>query len=352
MSLASLIFQSGRHFSDRLNASVIQGSSSKRQRAAALAWAITSMINPKVENGCLWVENPNDQDVKRLCSEILGVGGALLLLTSSGVIDGRTIRKRSNRFDFDANGPNGGPKIFIEAKGTFNGVSSSRHRNSFSAKLSTPGVLTATAPRGYGRAIGIIFSLWSKDSKRRSDVELLDPERESDDRFEEAVREVIRFYARALDEVVGKERGAQLLYAVAGSQDLFNSTRSILLDLENTKRFPIDFHRSTIRLNIRKTTRTFLGGFWESRAVPPVQKEIVDQNYLFAYTGIDRFVYDAIRKREFRELLSFHADDDQLFKVDEEGFKAHFFLDRHGVLRAWMNKIPDEIEFDVDTDRR
>ncbi|HZV89177.1 MAG TPA: hypothetical protein VFF95_16625 [Candidatus Binatus sp.] len=347
MSLATLIFQAGRHFSDRLNTSVMAGSSSKRQKAAALAWAITSMINPYVENGRLWVENPNDQDIKRLCSEILGVGAGLALLSACHVIDGRTIRKRSSRFDFEANSPNGGARVSIEAKGTFNGVSSARHRNSFNAKLSSPGVITTATPRGYGRAIGVIFSLWSKEAQRRPDVELLDPEHEAEDTFEEAVREVIRFYARALDEVIGKERGAQLLYGIADSGDLFNGVQPLPIELDDTKRFPIEFHRSTIRLNLRETIRTFLGGFWESRVVPPVQKEIADQNYEFAYTGIDRFVYDAIRKRAFSELLSFHGAEDQLFKVEQEGFRGHFLLDRYGVLRAWMNRVPDEIEFEL-----
>ena len=49
--------------------------------------------NPHVSNDLLWVENPNDKDIKRLCSEILGVGAALELLISSGVVDGRTIKK-------------------------------------------------------------------------------------------------------------------------------------------------------------------------------------------------------------------------------------------------------------------
>lgn len=85
VSLSTLTFQAGRHFSDRVNAKVVLGSSTKRLKAAALAWALISMVNPYIENGLLWVENPNDPDIKRLCSEILGVGAGLNLLASCGV---------------------------------------------------------------------------------------------------------------------------------------------------------------------------------------------------------------------------------------------------------------------------
>jgi len=120
LSLPSLIFEAGKHFSNRINTNVITGSSTKREKAAALAWAIISMVNPYIEGTQLWVENPGDPDVSRLCSEILGVGAALELLVSSRVIDGRTIRKRSSRFDYDANTRGGSKRVYIEAKGTFN----------------------------------------------------------------------------------------------------------------------------------------------------------------------------------------------------------------------------------------
>ena len=173
LSLPSLVFQAGRHFSDRLNADVFAGTSTKREKAAALAWVIIAMVNPFVENELLWVENPKDQDISRLCSEILGVGGALELLISAGVIDGRTIRKRSTEFDFDANSVGGTSRVFIEAKGTFNGGAASGQRDSFRKKLDTPGIITTTFPRSYGRAVGIIFSIWSKEKEatRRADVE-------------------------------------------------------------------------------------------------------------------------------------------------------------------------------------
>ena len=39
-------------------------------------------------------------------------------------------------------------------------------------------------------------------------MDLLDPEGESEDSFEEMVREVIGFYASVLDEAVAKQQGA------------------------------------------------------------------------------------------------------------------------------------------------
>ena len=349
MSLPSLVFQAGRHFSDRLNANVFTGTSTRREKAAALAWVIIAMVNPYVENELLWVENPKDQDISRLCSEILGVGGALELLISAGVVDGRTIRKRSTDFDFDANSLGGSSRVFIEAKGTFNGGAASGQRDSFRKKLDTPGIITSIYPRSYGRAVGIIFSIWSKEkeAKRRADVELLDPEHDAEDTFEEAVREVIRFYARALDEVIGKEQGAQLLFAIAESENLFDQGYSVPIDIDSSGRFPIEFHRSTIRLIFPSDQRTYLGSFWESRVVPPLFKEIEDQRYGIAYTGTDRFVYDAIRGRQFKELLAFANKNDRVLHVRQQDFHGHFVLDRYGVLRGWMNRVPDAIDIKI-----
>ncbi len=118
------------------------------------------MVSPYFENKLLWVEDPEDQDIKRLCSEILGVGAGLQLLVQNGVIEGRTIRKISERFDFRAKSVIDRKRVYIEAKGTFNGVSIGEHRASFSRKLTEPGLFTATRPRGYARAIGIVFSTW------------------------------------------------------------------------------------------------------------------------------------------------------------------------------------------------
>src|ERR1035438_4920107 len=104
------------------------------------------MVVPYVSNDQLFVVDPNDADIKRLCSEVLGVGMALEFLRSRGNVDGRTIRKIGEAFDYEAYGPNGGGRIRIEAKGTFNDVSTSEHRRSIVNKITNSGL-----GRGYDR---------------------------------------------------------------------------------------------------------------------------------------------------------------------------------------------------------
>src|SRR5690606_37022131 len=107
-------------FSDRVNRGIFNSDLTQRQAAAAIAWMLISMVRPEVTDEQLFVRDPRDADIKRLCSEILGVGAALEVLRSSRIIDGRTIRKIGEGFDFQAFGRLGVGNIFIEAKGTFN----------------------------------------------------------------------------------------------------------------------------------------------------------------------------------------------------------------------------------------
>jgi len=65
------------------------------------------MVKPTVRQKLLWVEAPGDGDIKRLCSELLGVGAGLHLLTAAKVIDFRTIIKLSGDFDYEAFAPDG-----------------------------------------------------------------------------------------------------------------------------------------------------------------------------------------------------------------------------------------------------
>jgi hypothetical protein len=118
MQLADVLVQAGRHFADRVNPDAFARGFTTRQVATAMAWTIISLISPTVASNQLLVEDPVDGDIKRLCSEILGVGMSLEVLRKS-VIDGRTIRKISAGFDFDAIERGGGGRVLIEAKGTF-----------------------------------------------------------------------------------------------------------------------------------------------------------------------------------------------------------------------------------------
>jgi hypothetical protein len=66
--------------------------------------------------------------------------------------------------------------------------------------------MTQGLPRGYSSAIGVITSLWTATDVRDFDVEICDPEEPAENHFEEAVREVIRFYARRFEEAVANGR--------------------------------------------------------------------------------------------------------------------------------------------------
>ena len=113
------------------------------------------------------------------------------------MIDGRTIRKISAGFDFDAIERGGAGRVLIEAKGTFRDATTSDHRTSIYNKILNEGL-----PRGYSRAIGVITSLWTSTDVRDFDVEICDPEEPAEGHFEQAVREIIRFYARRFEEAV------------------------------------------------------------------------------------------------------------------------------------------------------
>jgi hypothetical protein len=350
MDLSSLLFQAGQHFSRWLNPTVVTGSATSRQKAMALAWALFSMVSPYVKSDQLWVKDIQDLDIKRLCSEILGVGAALQVLIQCGAIDGRTIDKLGGRFDFEAKSPVDRTTVYIEAKGTFNGGSLDRHRASFSEKLSDPGVITAQNPRGYSRAIGVIFSIWTDNcADRKADVELLDPEHRSEDTFEEMVRDVISFYATVLDEAVGKPIGAARLFEASKSPDLFRSDALPPIAIFNRGRFPLEFHRSTIRLISDRKSRTFMGSFWEARGqealalIDPVRF----REHPYQYVGIDRDVWASIEDRNFDLLLSLHKGPERLFEVKSEAGTEIYYLDRYGVLRAWLDRIPADIDFQV-----
>jgi hypothetical protein len=198
LSLPPLVDHAGAHFVDSVNQAAFSGGATRQQEAAALAWALISMIKPSVKQGKLWVQDPEDSDIKRLCSEILGVGAGLHLLTAVNAIDFRTIKKISKDFDYEAYSPSS-ERVLIESKGTFDGVSLAEHRKSFAKKLKNAGFLAPTAQRSYSNAIGIIFSTWST-SERGYDVELLDPIRPGETFREEHIRAAIRYYARRFQE--------------------------------------------------------------------------------------------------------------------------------------------------------
>ena len=215
------------------------------------------MAFPSVVGDQLVVIDPIDSDIKRLCSEVLGVGIALELLRSYGIVDGRTIRKLGARFDYEAFGSNGGARVRIEAKGTFSDASTSgppkvdceKDRKTLDclADMIVP--------------IGIIASLWTAGVDRPFDVEICDPEREPEDHFREAVREVIRFYARRFDEAIAIDRGTETLFTIADDPHLFDATDPAILaelGLDNRKKVT-DFYHNRLAIRREGVVVEFLG---------------------------------------------------------------------------------------------
>jgi hypothetical protein len=263
--MKDIVLQAGRHFSDSVNRSIFAPGASRRQAATTIAWTIVSMAAPYVDNNQLFVVDPMDSDIKRLSSEVLGVGVALEFLRSCGVVDGRTIRKVGASFDYEAFGSNGGGLIKIEAKGTFNDASTSAHRKSIANKITN-----SVLPRGYDRAVGIIASLWTADEVRTFDVEICDPERKLEDHFRDAVREVIRFYARRFDEAVAIDRGTKTLFSIAEGDRLFDAAAPVILKkLSRDRRKPIGYlYHNRVAIRREGVLQEFWGRFWEPQKLP------------------------------------------------------------------------------------
>ena len=170
------------------------------------------------------------------------------------VIDGRTIKKISAGFDFDAIERGGRGRVLIEAKGTFRDATTSDHRSSIYKKLLNEGL-----PRGYSRAIGVITSLWTATNVRDFDVEICDPEEPAESHFEQAVREIIRFYARRFEEAVAIRQGVELLFQAASSPDLFDKRKPSPLPEATTNRGRLigPLRHNTLRLNRLGWFRSF-----------------------------------------------------------------------------------------------
>jgi len=342
LTLQNVLIQAGRHFNDRVNPATFVGAKG-RQAATALAWTICGMIEPFVSSNRLLVEDPRDPDVKRLCSEIFGVGLALEVLRKCGVIDARTLQKLSKRFDFEATGPNGTGLVRIEAKGTFNNVSGSAHRASIEKKIAAQG-----NARNYNRNIGIIAALWTEDKQGEFDMELSDPEREPRDHFKEAVRAVIRFYAFRFDESVGNEEGVKSLLAIADDPALFDKEEpKSLLALGSADRPSRHFWRSQVVLRQKHRNQRFLGAFWEPRKLP-IPLELGDNRTQgeVAFMGVDAEILRLIRTRDFRSLLAYTAEEDTLLKSESgENFEAVFQLDVYGIVRGLTRgELPPNVD--------
>ena len=218
LCLGPMVIEAGRHYADSINLDVFPESHTPRQAAAELAWQQIAMLRPEVKNRRLVVKLNVDPDIRRTTSELLGVGASLSLLDKAGAIDARTIEKMSARFDYEARDRDGNGPVSIEAKGTFESSSTQNHRESFVGKLKA--LMETGAIRGYSRAIGAIFSTWSTEAPDGVDFELMDPPGTGAGGADEAMRAIIRFYARRFDEVTGLYKAADSLWKLAHYEDL------------------------------------------------------------------------------------------------------------------------------------
>lgn len=349
MALEPILIQAGRHFADSLNMTVFAGSATRRQESTRLAWTLVSMVQPMVVLDRLEVADPGDQDIKRLASEVLGVGGALELLRQQKIIDARTIRKLSSRFDFDASSTNATGKVLIEAKGTTELGAVAKQRASFKGKLNAAGFLAPGAVRGYERAVGVIFSTWTSGTSRKHDIELLDPEFDPRPDRESAIRELIRFYARRFDETAGLPEAASRLWRLAEYDRLFDEAASLREYLGEGRR-PGFFSRSAFVFRRGSGPQTFWGSFWEGDTVPcplMLNKQERSRALKYAYTGIDHRVVVFLRERRFDDLLKERFSPGYFTLLEDGEVVARFLADDDGIVRGWMSAIPDRIEHDV-----
>jgi hypothetical protein len=340
--MKDIVLQAGRHFSDAVNREIFGPSTTRRQAAMAIAWTIVSMASPYVQGNRLFVEDLLDPDIKRLCSEVFGVGLALELLRSQGVVDGRTIRKIADNFDFEAFGSNGTGLVKIEAKGTFNDASTSEHRRSIAKKLTTSGL-----PRGYDSAVGIIASLWTKDELRTFDVEICDPARKPERHFEEAVREVIRFYARRFDESVAIKEGTELLFSIADDKHLFGAKAPTLLRrlAPDPRKVVAEVYHNRLKIKRGNFVEEFWGRLWEPRKLPIPLSLDSGKGKKSTFMGLDSMIFRLLNERQFEKLLSYRTDDTGLWSAEGSDYSAVFSVDSYGVIRGLVEgDLPMQVE--------
>ncbi|WP_437964513.1 hypothetical protein WMF04_33115 [Sorangium sp. So ce260] len=342
LDLNAVILQAGRHFADSLVPDVIPGSGSVRQKAGQLAEMLIAMVRPRVVGKRLWVKPPKDQDIQRLCSELLGVGAGIELLNSSNVVDMRTVRKVSSTFDFTGRKRGGTSAISLEFKGTVNNASLKDHRKSFRGKLSTSGLIGPPSRRSHNQAIGIIFSAWVRGKTRGADFEIMDPGEDGSEEIELTVREVIRYYARRYDEIVGVSEAAKRLWALADRSDLL--VRDAPLDsIIGTGNRPGVFSRAALTVTDKSGHgSTYWGAFWQAEYVRHHAVSIAGLSsdlFPYAYVGIDNRVIFSLRKRQFNELLNLNVRPQSFVFGDNQKDGIGIVL-ADGTVIVWSIQIP------------
>jgi hypothetical protein len=351
LDIFEVVVRAGMHFADSINMAVVPAGVTREQFAASIAWALISMLDPKVVGRQLVLSKPDDDDAQRLGMEILGVGATLELLVVAKVIDPASLAKLHSTFDFEAAAPSGGSRVLIECKGTLDDGSRQKHQASIRSKLS--GVPT----RGYGAAVGVIFFGWSSKytGRRFADFQLADPPGDHDpDAWEFAVRQRLAHFSRAFG-LAGMPLGATALQGVAGSEQLPRLPADLAPELARDSTF-----RRTSMVLVGESQRfEFWGGFWNESFVPfGIVDDATRRRFPICFVGVDKRVVVATRQAAWGELLALdwpqgeyrfqfttrHYDDGGR-DLGEKDLEAILVRLRSGLILVWMSflalDVPD-----------
>lgn len=360
LSLSAIWRQAGRHFGDRLIPIVVGYNGTARQLATDTAWRLASMLRPSIDlHSQLVLVPPNDADVQRLAIEILGVGASLELLVQSKAIDRRTIRKLSGRFDYEAHAPNAGAKIFIEAKGTLNGISRQKHRASIQKKINHPDK-KPRKKRTYDRWLGVIFLGWSQGKHPGIDFEIADPTGEPSGNHIDALAAIAEFYARTF-ELVGLE-GAQRFWQFSQNPTMSMQRRK---ELFFTHSSITPFSRVSVKTRFPDGSEIEFGGsYWRSWSVVFLREnhEPPDRLLDYCFIGVDKRIIQDMLSDDIYKLLERSWPDLQgEFSMQISGavvvpkgsqerrFYGRFHLSGDGLIYIWSNIIPDDYQIVFET---
>ncbi len=303
VDLAGVVAQAGRHFASSANpANAGVSGVTARQFSNTVAWYLMSMLDPHLNAaGELILSPTGDPDVQRVAMELFGVGGALELLRSLKVVDGRTLRKLAGRFDFEATLRGQTSKVLIEVKGTLDDASRGAHQRSIRDKLNDT---THVPTRGYSRAIGVIFFGWTtKTGARREDFQIADPEFDESSSPEPVHRAIVAHYAD-LFETAGLQEAADRLRSVSESEG-WPPPPARLRELigEQPSLIRHRFSRTHHIVVLDGEENEYWGGYWDARYAPPLIQLGEEVPARFAFVGVDARVPQLVADGRFSELV-------------------------------------------------
>lgn len=355
MDLLGVVTQAGRHFASSANPAAAGVSDVKaRQFANSIAWYLMSMLDPKANSDKELILSPSgDPDVQRLAMELFGVGGALELLRVLNVVDGRTLKKRADRFDFEATQKKTTSKILIEVKGTLNNASRAAHQRSISAKMND----TKFVPvRGYSRALGVIFFGWSANAtKRREDFQIADPEFEDASSPDSAHRAILVHYAD-LFETAGLVEAAERFRTVSKSEGWPPSQETLREQIGHEQ---VLMHRFSRARHIFQPDggeeREYWGGYWQAGYIPPMVDIGGGGRAKYAFVGVDARVPQLVAEGRFEDLVSLSCPHGsavvgprQINVLDGSrytsgSYSAVVHATGEGSLYVWSSEIPSDL---------